>query len=435
MLRGSAERLRAASNVSGASVSGLNITFNTCYLANGSADSSIAQRPCSRCLGGGKEDACVDVQHKKRGRPRLRDDKEARFDLSRPAASHEAAMRRPLSVYPPGGSTASGYELSPHDTHAQRVLKPQPRELLAPRYTDHPSPREMGPYNPGPSTTTQAPEYVAYLGLDMGFSWASEPFLGALGGLHSRQTLEDVVAPSDRDKVLSLKSRILAEQKQREPNYLPPILGRGDQILQGLGFGAGDISRFHLNHHEYLTFIRAEGQPRVYPVRLGLAKEASFFFIVLVLTFPGSAYSSTSPHERTAATSFYSQPSTSQTSFSHLPGSMGHDLSRHRLNEGGSLPSRPPPGLSSQVRPGQTPGISTIGTSYSASQNRPEYPGPSYQAPRNELGPGSQHPPHSSYHLPPIRAPPEKDIPAGERPSRVAIGGLIEQPEAPGRPH
>lgn len=343
-------------------------------------------------------------------------------------------MRRPLSVYAPAGPAAPQYEIPPHDIHSQRVLKPQPREPLAPRYADHASAREIGPYGPGSSMANQAHEYVAYLSLDMEFSRASEPFLDALGGLRNRRSLDEVVVHGERDKVLALKSRILADQKQREPNYLPPILGRGDQFLQGLGFGAGDIARFHLSHQDYLTFVTAEGQPRVYPVRLGLAKEGSFFFVVLVLSLP-RPYPSNSPHKRTSTPSLYAQPPTSNSTFSHPPGSMAHDLNRHRLSEG-PLPSRPPPGIPPQMNPGHNPGITTFGaTSYSVSPNRPEYPTSSYHNPRNELGPGSQPPPRSSYQLPPIRAPPEKDGFGGDRASRVDIGGLIEKPEARGRPH
>ncbi len=42
-----------------------------------------AQRPCARCVSHGKEDTCVDVRHKKRGRPRLRDDRDSRMDAAR----------------------------------------------------------------------------------------------------------------------------------------------------------------------------------------------------------------------------------------------------------------------------------------------------------------------------------------------------------------
>lgn len=42
--------------------------------------SDLGARPCSRCCSTGKEDSCIDTQHKKRGRPRLRDDREARYE-------------------------------------------------------------------------------------------------------------------------------------------------------------------------------------------------------------------------------------------------------------------------------------------------------------------------------------------------------------------
>lgn len=34
---------------------------------------TIAERPCKRCISVGKTDSCYDIQHKKRGRPKLRE--------------------------------------------------------------------------------------------------------------------------------------------------------------------------------------------------------------------------------------------------------------------------------------------------------------------------------------------------------------------------
>lgn len=393
-----------------------------------------AQRPCSRCRSNGKEDACVDVQHKKRGRPRLRDDRDARYDMSRPPAAQEAA-RRPLSIYP-------GYDPSQQPPQHLRALKPNSSEPIAPRYMDRG--RDSGAYGPPLSLTTtqQPPEPAAYLTLDLEIAKASDTFIDALGGLMNRRTLEDVVVPSEREKVSGLRNMILQEQKQREPNYLPPIMGRGEHVLQGLGFSVGEISRFQLDVQEYLTFTTAEGQPRVYPVRLGLQKDGSFYFVVLVLAIQRAAYP-ISPHERSGPPGAYNQPPT------HAyppppPGSMSHDLSRHRLSEG-IPPQRPtqplPPGA-----PVQSPGFSPIGHhpphSYSASSRGPEYPGaPAYQTPRSEMSSSSQSqgPPRpSSYQLPPIRPPPERDESSSEsggRLSRVDIEGLIEKPEGPGRMH
>merc|ERR1711881_295174 len=45
------------------------------------------QRPCTRCVASGKQATCVDVEHKKRGRPRLRDDREQRLEQAAAAAA------------------------------------------------------------------------------------------------------------------------------------------------------------------------------------------------------------------------------------------------------------------------------------------------------------------------------------------------------------
>lgn len=34
---------------------------------------TLAERPCKRCISVGKTDSCYDIQHKKRGRPKIRD--------------------------------------------------------------------------------------------------------------------------------------------------------------------------------------------------------------------------------------------------------------------------------------------------------------------------------------------------------------------------
>ena len=47
----------------------------------------VANRPCRRCVSLDKQDSCVDVQHKRRGRPRLKD--------SAPGANSPQAERRP----------------------------------------------------------------------------------------------------------------------------------------------------------------------------------------------------------------------------------------------------------------------------------------------------------------------------------------------------
>ncbi|KAI6785281.1 uncharacterized protein J7T54_006923 [Emericellopsis cladophorae] len=356
----------------------------------------------------GKEDTCVDVQHKKRGRPRLRDDRETRYEVSRgPASHHDAGLTGPTNAYAPGSSAVGpGYDIALHHAQQQRLAKPDPRESIPARY------------RPPLSLATQAEEPVAYLTLGLQFLRVSDPFREAMGGLGDRRSLHDVVMLGDRDRVLSLQGDLMAEQKQMEPNYLPPILDRGEQILGRHGFSARDVSAFNLNRQEYFGFVIGEGKWRQYPVRLGLGKEGSYFFVVMALAVMSSPHT-LSPLERQPGLYGSSMPSQPP------PGSMAHDLHRHRLSEGSTQP-RPILSSAPQLLGGQSEGLSPIG--YPLSTSRPEYTGPpSFRSSQND----------NLYQLPPIRSQPTREDKTAWVPSRsgrVDIGGLIERPEGPSRP-
>jgi hypothetical protein len=291
------------------------------------------------------------------------------------------------------------------------------REPLAPRYPGRPTVSDATLYSTPQPTV---PEPVAYLTMDLDFARVSETFVDALGGLRNFRGLDDITSPAEREKVLDIRNRVYGEQKQREPNYLPPILGTGDQVLHRLGFTLEEVNRFELRHQDYLTFVTAGGVPRVYPVRLGLAKEGSFYFVVLLLGITPRELPNRSLHEH------------------------GH-LGTRRVETSIDLASRSGPGVAARMQPMQSPGISPIGPSaYSASPNRAEFPGSgSYNTPRSEMPPGLHQPPRSAFQLPPIRHPLGRESSGGgqnwtqrdERSTRVDIEGLIEKPEGPGRSH
>ncbi|CAI6079637.1 unnamed protein product, partial [Clonostachys chloroleuca] len=196
--------------------------------------------PCKKAhLSNGKEDSCHDIIHKTRERPRLRDNREARYDLLRPLPPHDNAFRR------------SRY--AEEDVYGRPIINSRPQEP------------------------------VAYLTLDLEFSRVSDAFNDTIGGLGPRRTLAETVALSEREKIKKLQNELSIEQKQIAPNYLPPILGRGEQVLSGIGFTLEDVGRFLLRYPEYLTFVAVDGQTRVFPVQIGLAKEGSFFFVVALL--------------------------------------------------------------------------------------------------------------------------------------------------------
>lgn len=421
----------------------------TAWSGDHSLTLNIAQRPCSRCTANGKEDACIDVQHKKRGRPRLRDDRETRYDPARLPHPPDAGMRRPLQAYAASSAGSSGYEDPLRRTHQYRVLKSQPSESTGPRYLDRASVSDANVYS-GPLTiATRAPEPVVYLTMDLEIVKASPSFMDIIGASDLiGRALPDIVVPSERDRVMALRGHLQNEQRREQPNYLPPILDRGHQILQGLGLLSEDLSRYKLEHQEYWNFVGADGHTRPCPVRIGLAKEGSFFFIAAVLSSsPLYAYPSPSPHSRDGPTVYSAAPRTPQSAFTqHTPVSATFDPTRHMLGESG--PHARPSGPTSAHLVTHSPGISSGIPSYSPTPTRPDFPGhsPSYTIPRSNPAPTQRPSGQPSYQLPPIRARQEMDNPTSgaraeqpqqeaerrrvDRTGRVDIGGLIDRPEA-----
>ncbi|KAH7124766.1 hypothetical protein EDB81DRAFT_912040 [Dactylonectria macrodidyma] len=332
--------------------------------------------PCKRthlrCITNGKEDSCIDMQHKKRGRPRLRDARDTRYGSSRFLHPRDAAIRRPLSIYPSGGSAIG------------------PGEPMPPRHIERAPTADANSYVAPSSIAARVPEPVAFLNMKMEFAKVSPVFADAIGGANIQgRSLSDIVVPAERERVLSIRSQLLEEQIRKEPNYLPPILARLDHIIQGPRLSVEEVGRFQFERQEYLTFRTFDGQARQYPVRLGLAKEGSIYFVTPSPLF-AQGYNPQLQNPQTACCQ-------------RVPVSATFDPARQRFNEG-PLGSRPPPGPSRQLPPNPTPGMGAGAPSYAASPNRQEHPGPtSYQPPQRVLTTAIRPRPQPPFRLPPIR--------------------------------
>ncbi|KAI3338665.1 hypothetical protein F4824DRAFT_488395 [Ustulina deusta] len=410
-------------------------------------------RPCSRCLSNGKEDACIDIQHKKRGRPRLRDDREPRFDAGRFAHPPDPAIQRPLSLYTPSSAPPVPFDDALRRSQSYRVLKSQPSEVVAPRFIERGSAIDANVFPPPLSIATQAPEPVAFLTIgDLEVVKASGTFIDAtMSNAQSRlgyrsqpiigRKLVDMITPPERDRVVALCKSLQNEQVTKEPNYLPPIYGRDEEerVIKSQPFGPETASRYQLDRQEFFTFVVADGQPRPHPVRVGLAKDDSIYFVVLLLTSPGRSFPhpSPSPRSRDVTYSYQPQPFTQLT-----PVSASFDPGRPRLTdpsrEGSFTPRQPE--TSAQLVSALSPGMSPNVPSYSASASvsaRSEHPGGlAHQIPRSEL-PLTRPTQQAEYQLPPIRSqqqqpgqPAEATWQRDDRTGRVDIGGLIEKPGA-----
>lgn len=435
----------------------------------------LAQRPCSRCLMNGKEDACIDVQHKKRGRPRLRDDRDTGLGGSRFTSAQEAALRRPLEMYP-GAPVGSGYEASLHrSSQSHRVLKSQPREPVGPRFIERASASDANifpapptsaastrPGGYGPPARYVAPEPVAYLSVDTEIEVlkVSPTFLDYVGvSWVTGRSLYTIMDDADKHRFRGHLQQLMDDWGRADPRYPPPIPRKedSDSALETVGFSAEEVAQYRLDRQCHITFTDKDKQPRPYPVQYGIAKVGSIYVIVARLNVAPQQQPYPSPHPRepTGTYPYPPQPASHQqqqyqTYTQRTPVSATFDPSRPRFEQspGGTTgPSgrpwtAPPPGpgrplLSGLSPPSASPGI----PGYSPSPSRPDYGTgpPSYQVPRSEVAATSRAPPAMSFQLPPIRTQPQTEAPVSEpssasretRTGRVDIGGLIDRPEEP----
>lgn len=398
----------------------------------------------------GKEDSCIDVQHKKRGRPRLRDDRDSRFDGSRFTSGQDTGLRRPLGAYP-GGSILSGYEATlRRNSSSHRVLKSQPSESTGPRFIERALASDANVYPAPPlSIATRPPEPVAYLTMELELVKASTTFAESVGiSPLAGRSLFDVVVPADRDRIGGYKRQLQDDRARQEPRYLPPIFNKqeSERVIQTLGFSPEDVSRIPLDRQGHLVFQAMDGQQRPQSFQFGLVKVESIYVVVLRLSVvPRYPYPSPSPHSRESAVASYPYQAHpphhqhQQPYMQHTPVSATFDPNRPRFDQGppAGRPVTAPPGA--QLLSGPSPGVSPGVPAYSPSPSRPEYAvgHSSYQIPRSELASASRTPQTTSFQLPPIRAHHQPGtttmsdpaLARDERSGRVDIGGLIDRPD------
>ncbi|KAF8861769.1 hypothetical protein BDZ45DRAFT_687310 [Acephala macrosclerotiorum] len=409
--------------------------------------SGTAQRPCSRCLTNGKEEACVDVQHKKRGRPRLRDEREPRFEGVGPGypPHPEASMRRPLSSYHP--SDQSAFQDTLQRSNSYRVLKSQGGGPMggpmAPRYIDHANPTDANIYGgsmqPARMVPSQEPA-CAYLNLEMQIVKATPSFGETIGvpSVYQRK-LQDIVSPNDREKVARLQRGFEDERHEREPNILPPIYlvkFEDERVIQSLTFGPEEIGQSRSDRPETFTFHAPDGQQRTFHTRIGLAKRESTYYIVLLIHVPATPQTFQQP-----ATSPYSRESWSRDSQQQY----GYQTPQQTFPQNPSIsPYTPTAGFGDprgDMTAYRTPGPlgpnipQSAGMSFaSQAPPRPDYPQGQtpYQTPRSELRAAPAQQPQHDLQLPPIRDQRSEGSSMqrrDDRSGRVDIGGLLETPD------
>ncbi|KAI9679407.1 MAG: hypothetical protein M1817_005429 [Caeruleum heppii] len=297
-------------------------------------------RPCQRCVTAGKEGSCVDIQHKKRGRPRLRDDRSSHPTTTAQAsrAAQRPARLPSLSTHP-ALSNATRY----------RVIRAEGRIASAPN-----SPFDDVVRSDSDRTSLSSPAQswspsyaasgsgmmVAYLHTDMVVAKASRAFHDhfALSAAELEgRSLAELVDPVDRDKIYRVMGRLQQERQSRDPNYLPPIyVGSEADAIQAVSeVDLRQITSGSVPIAEDLSFALPGNRSSRCAVDLRLAK-TSVYFIVLAVSFI---------HEPVAPSIAWTPPSRYTTSASSRPSTALSDSRSHlwqtmrRPSDLASLPS------------------------------------------------------------------------------------------------
>lgn len=220
--------------------------------------------------------------HKKRGRPRLRDDQNIRLEQS----AHQPVdllQRRPPH-YPTNSPPSEPHARS---SSSYRVLKSQVPPNL-PRYLDHASPSDANLFPSPPATRAHDPPAL-FLTPSLRIARASPAFSHATGiPSPVARSLHDILAPASRPSAARLQ-RVFDDLRQaREPHYLPPIFGSGEEarVIADAGMTEEDVSRVPIEVREVLGFQGAGGEVKAFEVGVGLWRREGIFFVVLRLLGP-----------------------------------------------------------------------------------------------------------------------------------------------------
>ncbi|KAF2401326.1 hypothetical protein EJ06DRAFT_387423 [Trichodelitschia bisporula] len=201
-------------------------------------------RPCARCVGSGKQATCIDVEHKKRGRPRLRDDRD------RPEVRAQSTSQAPHSIQAP--TTGLGHRraepfriLRSHDSE-DRERGGLPAGVPQMAYSSRSYAQLEPPIGEAGSYYTQGletsspppPPLVAYLNLNLRILKANDTFRDLLAdGRDVRgRMLSDFMASGHDEALQRLQSELRDERSRREPTFLPSIFPdeQEQNAVQGL---------------------------------------------------------------------------------------------------------------------------------------------------------------------------------------------------------
>jgi len=159
------------------------IHFHRCFFFPEARALIIANRPCRRCVSLDKQDTCVDVQHKRRGRPRLKD--------TAPTIGGHQSQRRPSYLH---RHVSHDDSRKYHISSSNSSSAPYPRESIRRDYQHHRSfsqgsqsnnPQHHPYAHPTPPTSAGYPTHNVMRNLPGYYELASPPLPPNYPGQHA----------------------------------------------------------------------------------------------------------------------------------------------------------------------------------------------------------------------------------------------------------
>ncbi|KAH9870385.1 hypothetical protein IAQ61_005860 [Plenodomus lingam] len=394
------------------------------------------QRPCGRCVSSGKQDSCKDVQHKKRGRPRLRDDREfIRPEEGRPSQSQLPGtfVAPDEFVHQPHFAASSAHRTSDQEL-VMRSTGPRSefanaRSNIAP-LSERGHSGLSGSVGVTPSSYSAGPNLayhclpVAFLNLDLVIQKSNQAFadlvsfLGDAKGKH----LGDLLEARQNESLQRLRNELRDERDEREPAYMAPITPIGHDPMHAVMDTVADYDVDHVSQgftarSMFLSFrLPGTGQYQSLQVQVRLAKTSLYFVTMVVRSPPRHNVPSILPQKLVTPTRAMHQASGDQftsrptSSTSTAPSSPFFNFASIRT----SLPALSPSSYGGSPSYAYSPTPSQDSGYLPTTQPRSSHPTSTYPSPYTS---GSRKPPATSepaqdlarparlegLHLPPIR--------------------------------
>ena len=223
------------------------------------------------------------MQHKKRGRPRLREDRAPRL-----RGSDEPSVTFPQTI-PAIAGPSSQISGEPYQAPWQQTLPSTTNEPEGVRQSRKRRASNIHtPFGRATQHFASVGEAKPFCLLDLNFNIikSNDPFSARLrvrGSIRGRSIIEFMDTKS-RDSMLSMKAQLHNEKSQCDPAYLPPILSLSDhEALQSISqTDLPSITRGFTERNICITFTAIDGQTTTSTCQIQLAK-TTVFFVVLVI--------------------------------------------------------------------------------------------------------------------------------------------------------